>query len=360
MVAAYTGRGGKAMADVPQHGSGDPGEPDTAPDACAPRDHGGDLAAAIARHGGAPGDWLDLSTGINPRAWPYPARLPPLPAAAWARLPEAPALEALLAAARRAYGVPPTAAIVAAPGASALIRLVPRLARRVAVAIPGPTYNEHAAAFAAEGWRVADRPGPGVTAAVIVNPNNPDGRLWARSDLLLMAEALDLLVVDESFIDPVPEFSLVPDTAREGLVVLRSFGKFFGLAGLRLGFAIGAPAAIARLGALLGPWAVSGQAIEIGRTALADSGWTAAERARLAADAERLSTLGRAAGWREVGGTALFRTFATPDARAARDRLAAARIWSRVFPYSPTWLRLGLPGEAGWVRLEAALRAAPR
>lgn len=355
------------MADGPQHDSGDPDEADAAqdaaPDAATPRDHGGDLAAAIARAGGAPGDWLDLSTGINPRMWPasglYPAPLPPLPAAAWARLPEAPALEALIAAARRAYGVPPTAAIVAAPGASALIRLVPRLARPVAVAIPGPTYNEHAAAFAAEGWRVTDRPTPGVTAAVIVNPNNPDGRLWARPDLLLMAEALDLLVVDESFIDPVPEFSLVPDTGREGLVVLRSFGKFFGLAGLRLGFAIGAPAAIARLGELLGPWAVSGPAIAIGRAALGDTGWAEAERARLAADAERLSALGRAAGWREVGGTALFRTFATPEARAARDRLAAVRIWSRIFPYSPTWLRLGLPGDAGWARLEAALRAGP-
>jgi cobalamin biosynthetic protein CobC len=318
----------------------------------AARDHGGDLAAAIASRGGAPEDWLDLSTGINPRAWP----VPDLPARLWRRLPDADAMEALLTAARRAYRVPPAASLVAAPGASALIRLAPRLTPPVAVAIPGPTYNEHAAAFAAEGWRVAERPGRGVTAAAVVNPNNPDGRLWSRRDLLLLAEALDLLVVDESFVDPVPEFSLVPDAGRDGLVVLRSFGKFYGLAGLRLGFAVGAPADIARLAELLGPWPVSGPALETGRRALADRGWAEAERARLAADAERLSVLGRAAGWREVGGTALFRTFETPDARAARERLARARIWSRIFPWSRTWLRLGLPGdEAGWARLAAAL-----
>lgn len=328
-----------------------------APGIGAPRDHGGDLAAAIARHGGAPGDWLDLSTGINPRAWPHPKSLPPLAGPLWQRLPDPDGLEALLTAARRAYSVPPVAAIVAAPGASALIRLAPRLARPATVAIPTPTYNELGPAFAAEGWRVTDRPGPGVTAAVIVNPNNPDGRLWSRRDLLLLAEALDLLVVDESFADPSPELSLAPSTGRDSLVVLRSFGKFFGLAGLRLGFAIGAPAAIARLAELLGPWAVSGPATEIGARALADAGWITAERARLKADAGRLSELGRAAGWREVGGTALFRTFDTADARTARDRLAASQIWSRIFPHSRSWLRLGLPGDAGWVRLEAALKA---
>jgi cobalamin biosynthesis protein CobC len=353
MDRAYTSRWGKAMADGPDDGADSFDGPGG-----APRDHGGDLARAVARHGGAPADWLDLSTGINPRAWPHPRPLPALSAAAWRRLPDADALEGMLAAARRAYAVPPTAAITAAPGASALIRLVPRLVRPVAVAIPAPTYNEHEAAFVAEGWRVTDRPGPGVTAAVIVNPNNPDGRLWRRRDLLLLAEALDLLVVDESFIDPVPEFSLVPDCGRDGLVVIRSFGKFFGLAGLRLGFAVGAPAPIARLAELLGPWAVSGPALEIGRRSLADTSWAQAERRRLVADAERLSALGRAAGWREVGGTALFRTFATPDASSVRDRLAAARIWSRIFPYSPDWLRLGLPpDEAGWARLAAAAGA---
>jgi cobalamin biosynthetic protein CobC len=224
------------------------------------------------------------------------------------------------------------------------------------VAIPGPTYNEHQAAFHEAGWQVTDRPGPNTAAMVIVNPNNPDGRRWSADELMLLAEAVPLMVVDESFMDLTPEQSLAPLEGRDGLVVLRSFGKFYGLAGLRLGFAITGPRTGAKLAALLGPWAVSGPALEIGTRALADAGWAAATRARLAADGARLAELGRTAGWDVVGGTGLFTTFATPDAAATQERLARARIWSRIFPYSAAWLRLGLPGDAaGWTRLAAAL-----
>jgi cobalamin biosynthetic protein CobC len=316
------------------------------------RDHGGNLADACARFGGAAGDWLDLSTGINPVAYPVTGVSP----AAWARLPDRSAFAAAEAAARAAYGVPEGAAVVAAAGASALIGLMPRLIRGTAVAIPEPTYNEHGAAFRAAGWRVLDRPEAGTAAAVIVNPNNPDGRRWSVEELLLMAEALPLVVVDESFVDLTPEASLCPRAGDEGLVVLRSFGKFYGLAGLRLGFAVCGPETAARLRAMLGPWAVSGPALEIGARALADAAWAERSRARIRADATRLAALGRAAGWRPVGGAGLFTTFETPDAAAAQERLAKAQIWSRVFPYSATWLRLGLPGdETGWQRLAAAL-----
>lgn len=315
-------------------------------------DHGGNLGAAIAQYGGAAADWLDLSTGINPCGYP----LPPLSPTTWTRLPEVEAGARLDAAARAHWRIPDGAGLTAAPGASALIRVAPRLAPAREVAIPGPTYNEHAAAFAAEGWRVVDRPGPGTTAAVIVNPNNPDGRRWTPDELTTLAEALPLLVVDESFGDPFPELSLAPRAGREGLVVLRSFGKFWGLAGLRLGFAITGPRTAKRLGGLLGPWAVSGPALEIGAHALADRDWAHATRDRLHSEAERLAALGARAGWRPVGGAALFLTFETPDAEAAQAQLARHRIWSRIFPYSERWLRLGLPGDpAGWARLEAAL-----
>ena len=317
-----------------------------------PRDHGGNLADAMARYGGATEDWLDLSTGINPMAWP----VGPISNAAWTRLPDKSASDALLAAARRTYDIAPEAEVIAAPGASALIRLMPRLAHPTTVAIPGPTYNEHAAAFVAEGWQVTEHPGPGVTAAVIVNPNNPDGRLWALEELQVMAEAMDLLVVDESFMDPTPEGSMAAIAGREGLVILRSFGKFYGLAGLRLGFAITGPETARRLAELLGPWAVSGPALEIGAAALRDDDWAEAERTRLDRAVARLVKLAEQAGWRHVGGTTLFRTFDTPGAVAAQHRLAEHRIWSRVFPYSGTWLRLGLPGTADeWERLERAL-----
>lgn len=319
-------------------------------------DHGGDLDAAIARHGGARADWIDLSTGIAPVAWPVPE----LAAEHWARLPDRGATERLEAAARAFWRVPDGAAVLAAPGASALIRQIPRLGRGGAVAIPGPTYNEHARAFAAEGWRVVERPEPGIAAAVIVNPNNPDGRRWTPDELMLLAEAVPLLVVDESFCDPFPELSVVGRAGAEGLVVLRSFGKFWGLAGLRLGFAITAPRTAERLAGLLGPWPVSGPALEIGARALADGAWAAAARARVQRGAVRLSRLGRAAGWRVVGEAGLFVTFATPDAAAAQQSLAAARIWSRIFPWSAEWIRLGLPGsERDWARLEAALACSP-
>ncbi|MEM0987378.1 MAG: threonine-phosphate decarboxylase CobD [Pseudomonadota bacterium] len=316
------------------------------------QDHGGSLNDAVASFGGAPGDWLDLSTGINPR--PYP--VPELPPASWTRLPEAADIAALEAAAARAYEAAPEARVLAAPGASALIAALPRLAQPARVAIPGPTYSEHAAAFYAAGWEVIERPGPGVTATAIVNPNNPDGRRWSASELQVMAQAMDLLVVDESFMDPTPADALAPYAGEEGLVVLRSFGKFYGLPGLRLGFAITGPQTAARLGAALGPWQVSGAAVHVGQKALQDVEWLEETRLRLAADRARLTELANAAGWQAVGGSDLFQTFETPDAVAARERLAAARIWSRIFPYSRTWLRLGLPGNAAdWARLEGAL-----
>ena len=316
------------------------------------RDHGGNIAEATARFGGRAGDWLDLSTGINPV--PYPVG--EVPAEAWTRLPDRGALTGAETAARAAYGAAEGAAVVAGAGASALILAVPRLERPGTVAIPGPTYNEHAAAFRAAGWRVVERPGPGTSAAVIVNPNNPDGRRWEPGEVMLMAEALPLVVVDESFMDLTPEGSVVPEARRDGLVVLRSFGKFYGLAGARLGFAVTGPETARQLRALLGPWPVAGPALAVGARALADGAWAEGARARIRADCARLVALGQAAGWRLVGEAGLFATFETADAEAAQARLAQARIWSRVFPWSAHWLRLGLPGDAaGWGRLEGAL-----
>ncbi len=242
-------------------------------------------------------------------------------------------------------------------GAQAAIQLLPRLAPPGCVAILSPTYNEHAAAFRAAGWQVEDTSDiaalAGADAAVVVNPNNPDGRRHTPGDLTALAARVGLLIVDESFADPTPDLSLCPTLGRPGLIVLRSLGKFTGLAGLRLGFALGAPSDIARLAELAGPWAVSGPALALGAAALADTAWTQATRARLAADARRLDAL---APWPLAGGTALFRTYDTPDAAAAQDHLARARIWSRIFPWSTRWLRLGLPGEpTEWDRLAAAL-----
>ncbi|MGD1868796.1 MAG: threonine-phosphate decarboxylase CobD [Neomegalonema sp.] len=320
-----------------------------------PRDHGGDLDRAIAKFGGAAETWIDLSTGINPVPYPIGA----IPSDCWTRLPAAAAMSELLRAAREAYGVPASVSIVAAPGAQALIQLTPRLRAPGAVAIVSPTYNEHSAAFAVERWRVeaVSELGQGgdCDAAVIVNPNNPDGRLWPHEAINEVAQQVGLLVIDESFADPMPGASMAADPP-PGAVLLRSFGKFYGLAGLRLGFAIGRELDVSRLRSMLGPWAVSGPAIAIATRALSAKDWAAAAIQRLDRDAARLDAMAVRNGWRLAGGTALFRTYETRNAIEAQETLAAHQIWSRIFPYSQTWLRLGLPGqEAHWARLERAL-----
>lgn len=318
------------------------------------RDHGGDLDRARAAFGGS--DWIDLSTGINPMSYP----VPPLPPHALSALPTDSDICALEAAAARAYGT--TAAILALAGAQAAIQLVPRLIPAGRAVVLAPTYNEHAAALRGQGWTVEDAPDPGAMAgadlAVVVNPNNPDGRHWMPDVLERLAGQVGLLVVDESFADPCPELSLAPRLADLGerILVLRSFGKFFGLAGLRLGFVLGGAGMVAHLRSLAGPWAVSGPAIVTGMAALADKEWHKATCRRLDRDAARLDGLAVRVGWDLVGGTPLFRTYDTGDAARTQDRFARAAIWTRRFPHSTGWLRLGLPGtEAAWHRIEAVL-----
>lgn len=308
-------------------------------------DHGGGVDAAAAAYGGARDGWIDLSTGINPV--PYP--LPDFKARDWQALPDRNAEKALVRAARQFWRVPDAAAVLAAPGASSLIARIPALKGPQKVWIPAPTYNEHGRAFAAAGWDVsAEKVGE---AQVLVHPNNPDGRVWLASDA-----TADLCIIDESFCDVMPAESLIARSARPGVIVLKSFGKFWGLGGVRLGFAFGDPVLLATLAQMLGPWPVSGPALRVGAVALQDIVWSEAARVRLAADALRLDALITSVGPGLVGGTSLFRLYDTDDAVRWQARLARHRIWSRIFPYSNRWLRLGLPGcPADWARLADAL-----
>lgn len=317
------------------------------------RDHGGNLDEARATYGA--GEWIDLSTGINRRPYPVPA----LAEAAWRALPTRAALDGLVAAARAAYGT--GAEVLPLAGAQAGIQLLPRLLTRGRARVLSPTYNEHAASLTEAGWAAESvqtlEALAGADLAVVVNPNNPDGRSFAPEALLALRAQVGALVVDESFMDATPALSLAPLAGTPGLYVLRSFGKFYGLAGLRLGFVLGAEADLAPLRALCGPWPVSGPAIEIGREALLDAPWQRATTTQLAQDAARLDAR---MPHPLVGGTCLFRLYAVPDAARVQAHLARHHIWSRVFPYEPRWLRLGLPGpEAEWQRLETALRGLP-
>lgn len=325
----------------------------------AAREHGGNMDAAMAQFGGARADWLDLSTGINPT--PYP--LPDLSAEAWTALPTKAEIAGLVAAARAAYRT--KTACLPTAGAQAGIQMIPRILPRGVARVLTPTYNEHAASLTSAGWRVetsttlADLAGADL--AVVVNPNNPDGRMFAPSDLQELAGLVGHLLVDESFGDPHPELSLPPELDPLGnITVLRSFGKFYGLAGVRLGFVLGPDALIAQLTEFSGPWPVSGAAIAVGRAALLDSAWQGAATEALAHEAARLDDLAQEAGWTVLGGTTLFRLYDTPDAEAAQSALARSHVWSRIFPYSKTWLRLGLPPLDRWDQVTTALTGASR
>ena len=306
--------------------------------------HGGRLEAARHRWPGAPEPWIDLSTGINPDAYPFE----PPPAEAWTRLPEPEQVAALEAAAARAYGLKDPTMAVAAPGTQALIQLLPRLLPQARITIDGPTYAEHEAAWAASGATIA----PDAPARVLCNPNNPDGRRHDPATL----HADRLLVVDEAYADFEPGLSLAPHLPRPGVVVLRSFGKAYGLAGLRLGFALCERALATRLREALGPWAIGGPAIAIGRAALLDHAWRVQAAGRANAAAARLARLLAASGLTVLGGTSLFQLGQTPHAAARYDRLGQAGMLVRRFDRAPTWLRFGLPpNDPGWARLQTAL-----
>jgi len=321
--------------------------------------HGGDLDAARAAFPGAPEPWLDLSTGINP--WPYP--VPPIPAEAWTRLPGRGAEAALLAAAAGCYGAPSTAHVAAAPGSQALIQVLPRLRAPGRVAVLGPTYAEHARGWAAAGHAVAEvrrlEEAGGADVVVIVNPNNPDGRVVPAAVLLDLAGRQAArggwLVVDEAFADTMPEVSVAGEVDRPGLVVLRSFGKFFGLAGVRLGFALARPDLADAVRRGVGPWAVSGPALAIGAVALADRAWIADMRQRLVAETSALDAHLQRMDLSVSGGTPLFRLVTHDRAQDYHRAFGRAGILVRRFPEHPEWLRLGLPpGEAARARLAQA------
>ncbi|MBE7219130.1 MAG: threonine-phosphate decarboxylase, partial [Caulobacteraceae bacterium] len=307
----------------------------------------------------APQPWIDLSTGINPVAYPF-GELPP---DAFATLPSASALAALERVAAARTRVPPGCAIVAAPGTQAIIQRLPALCPGRDVRVLAPTYAEFARVFRAADAKVRDVPSfdalAGADVAVVVNPNNPDGRLLASEALAGLARRVGALVVDEAFADALPPpASLVPRLPAQGALVLRSFGKTYGLPGLRLGFAIAPDGQAEALRAMLGPWPVSGPALAVATRALADDAWLDAARRRLGHDGARLGALLARIGARPVGETPLFRLIAHPAAPDLFATLAAHGILTRPFAGEPSWLRFGLPGsKPTWVRLEDALRA---
>lgn len=318
-------------------------------------EHGGNLRDA-ARHFGRD-DWIDLSTGINPHGYPAPTPS----GAAWHRLPEPD--PALLAAACAYYRAP---RMLPVAGTQAAIQALPRLRPPSRIAVSSPSYAEHAHHWNLHGhvrrqvsYAALEAAVDDSDVVVVVNPNNPTGQTIAPERLLDWAARLHArggwLVVDEAFGDTAPAMSVAPYAAQPGLIVLRSIGKFFGLAGLRLGFVAAHERMLADLADLLGPWAVSGPAQEIALRALRDTGWQRETQASLARSGDRMARLLQERGIASTG-TPLFRWWPEARPEAFHEHMAARGIWCRLFRDAARGVRVGLPAEEqDWRRFEQAL-----
>ena len=320
-------------------------------------EHGGALRAAATRYRIPLSDWLDVSTGINPQGWP----VPPIPATVWQRLPEAG--DGLEDAAAAYYGTP---YLLPVAGSQAAIQALPLLREQGRVGVLHPGYAEHAYAWRRAGHEVEalavealNRAVDRLEALVLIHPNNPAGQRFDQATLLdwraRLAARGGWLVVDEAFMDATPEDSLASYIGLPGLIVLRSLGKFFGLAGARMGFALAEPTLLERLREALGPWTVSGPARWVATQALNDREGQARMRVELHRSGRRLADLLKRQRLPVAGGTALFQWVPLPEAEFWQDALARRGILVRGFS-DPPGLRFGLPGvESEWRRLELAL-----
>lgn len=324
-------------------------------------EHGGDLTAVRAQFPQVRVPWIDLSTGINPRAYPVPV----LPDAAWRELPDASAFQRLRQAAASAYGAPATL-ILPASGTQALIQWLPYLRARLhgpsRVRIVSPTYSEHRSAWTRAGHTVREcaEPEADCDVLVITNPNNPDGNITSVYALAQIAESLrernGWLVIDEAYCDTRPELSFCPKIqAHPNVIILRSFGKFFGLAGLRLGFAIAHPPLLGPLAEQLGPWAASGPAIAIAAQGLRDHAWIQSTRQCLVIQAEARDALLTRHGITLRGSHPLFCLVDSPHAPALFTQMALQGLYARRFLEHPHWLRIGAPSEEAFARMAGAL-----
>ncbi|MCB5188226.1 threonine-phosphate decarboxylase CobD [Methylobacillus caricis] len=320
-------------------------------------EHGGNLRTAARHYGIALEDWIDLSTGINPQGYP----VPDIPAVTWQRLPE---IDLALEQAARAYYNTPN--LLPTSGSQAAIQALPRLRPESRVTVLGPMYTEHAWAWQRQGHHVRQLealPGPSILdntdVLLVCNPNNPSGRVIPADTLLAWHQQLakhdGWLIVDEAFMDCTPRFSIAKEVGKPGLIVLRSLGKFFGLAGARVGFMLAEPALLAACEEILGPWSVSGPARFVAEAALSDTPWQEETRTRLLDDSDRLGKLLTHYDMPPSGSTPLFHWVPTENACCIHQQLAKLGIWTRLFS-DQSALRFGLPAGQDWQRVETAFQ----
>lgn len=319
-------------------------------------EHGGNLSLAAKQYSIPLENWLDLSTGINPDGYP----VPDIPPAVWQRLPFDD--DGLIEAAHAYYSCQ---SLLATAGSQAALQVLPKIRPPCKVAMLSPMYQEHTHAWQRFGHQVstfsslADEALKYADVVLLCHPNNPTAQLFSPVDLLKLHKKLaqrgGWLVVDEAFMDATPEYSIAQHAETEGLFVLRSIGKFFGLAGARVGFLLGYQSQLKMIQDELGPWTLTGASRLITKQALSDMPWQQNTRLQLRHKSQRLTTLLNQYDLPPLAGTTLFQYVPTKQAIAWQKHLANHGIWVRLFT-QPLALRFGLPTENGWGKLEKALK----
>ena len=319
-------------------------------------EHGGNLDRAISQFGGDRKDWLDLSTGINPHAF----SVLDLRAELWRELPDQDLVESAIHSARDAYQSKFECLPLA--GVQQAIQLFPSIIKAKAkkASILYPTYNEYEAQLGKAGWQInycqtLDEM-VGADCAIAVNPNNPDGSKFLPNNLLELSDNVGTLIIDESFCDLYPDLSVLPHLREQNknIITFRSFGKFYGLAGLRLGFVFACDEILNEFSNAAGKWAVSAPALAVGARALKDEKWRQKMLVKLEQDACRLDKIAHQNSLKSVGGTNLFRLYQCKNPKDMQYKLAKHKVWTRIFSYSDSWIRIGLPPEDGWTQLNRA------
>ncbi|MCW8329132.1 aminotransferase class I/II-fold pyridoxal phosphate-dependent enzyme [Photobacterium sp. SDRW27] len=331
--------------------------------------HGGNLLAMAGKYGSDPAEWIDLSTGVSPFTYP----VGDIPLAAWNQLPQE--NDGLEQAAANYYNASVEPVVVA--GSQAAIKALPevmteKLGRTGTVALPSVGYKEHQHAwgnYRKDGccWQIEFYDGlpskeqvATCDVVLVINPNNPTGKLSRKEELtdlyVDLAKRKATLIIDEAFIDCTPNESMLsPNKDMGNLVVLRSVGKFFGLAGARVGFVFAEQAIKDSLSNLIGPWTVTGPSRSVVKQALSDSAWQSSARVLIHNNSIRLSRLIAERLTARTSGTDLFITAFLYDATFCYDFLCREKVLTRLCDEKNA-LRFGLPAdEKQWQHLAVAL-----
>lgn len=320
-------------------------------------EHGGDLDKAIQLYGGEKSKWIDLSTGINPNSYP----IPKLQISDWRDLPtstEIKNLELIIKAKLRT-----SHEILLVPGAQIAINFLPFMLKKRKIKILTPTYNEYHFSFKRAGWdvRFCEKFDQLFYSkiSIIVNPNNPDGKTYETKELFKLSKSVETLIIDESFVDPTDYKSIISEinSSYSNIIVIRSFGKFFGLAGMRLGFIASNPRIHKQFKESFGPWPVSKMSVKVASNAIQDEIWIKKTKIKLDYKVKLMDQLLSIINWKIIGGTNLFRLYSTQNSDLAQKLLAKNLIWSRKFSYSKKWLRLGIPNSNDFKQLEKTIKS---